>query len=44
MKPLDSADYFRPDPIIYWYSMRIEDQDDTKKDLPGCVLSVQAVR
>jgi hypothetical protein len=41
---MDSGTCCRPDPIIYWYRMRIEDLDDTKKDLSGRLLPVQAVR
>jgi len=31
------------DPIIYWYRVRIEKQDDIKENLSGRMLPVQAV-
>jgi len=31
------------DPIIYWYRVRIEKQDDIKENLSGRMLPVQTV-
>jgi hypothetical protein len=38
-----SNDGLMDDPIIYWYWMRIDYQDDTDENLSGRMLPVQTV-